>query len=91
MLFPYLDEFCTAYVDDILIFSENSAKHHEHVTQVLEKLRSAGLQANIKKSEFFVTKTKFLRYIIFTEGITVDSDKISAIMKWERPTRVKEL
>jgi hypothetical protein len=86
-----LDEFCTAYVDDILIFSKDSAKHYEHVTQVLEKLRSAGLQADIKKSEFSVIKTKFLGYIISTEGIVVDPDKISAVMKWERPTRVKEL
>jgi hypothetical protein len=91
VLFPYLDEFCTAYVNDILIFSEDSAKHHEHVTQVLEKLKSAGLQANIKKSEFSITKTKFLEYIISTKGITVDSDKISAVIKWKRPTKVKEL
>jgi hypothetical protein len=91
VLFPYLDEFCTIYVDDILIFSKNSAKHYEHITQVLEKLKFAGLQANIKKSEFSVIKTKFLEYIISTKGITVDLDKISAIIKWERPTRVKEL
>jgi hypothetical protein len=43
VLFPYLDEFCTAYVDDILIFFENPIEHHKHVTQVLEKLRLAGL------------------------------------------------
>jgi hypothetical protein len=91
VLFPYLNEFCTAYVNNILIFSENSAKHHEHITQVLEKLKSAGLQANIKKSEFSVIKTKFLEYIISTEGITVDPDKISAVIKWERPTKIKEL
>jgi hypothetical protein len=91
VLFPYLDEFCTAYVDNILIFSEDSAKYYEHVTQVLEKLKSAGLQANIKKSEFFVTKTKFLEYIISTKGIAVDPDKILAVMKWERPTKIKEL
>jgi hypothetical protein len=91
VLFPYLDEFCIAYVNDILIFSENPAKHHEHVIQVLEKLKSAELQANIKKSEFSVTKTKFLEYIISTKGIAVDPDKISAIMKWKRLTRVKEL
>jgi hypothetical protein len=91
VLFPYLDEFCTAYVNNILIFFENLAKYHEHVTQVLEKLRFAGLQANIKKSEFSVIKTKFLGYIISTEGIAVDPDKISAIMKWERSTKIKEL
>jgi hypothetical protein len=81
VLFPYLNEFCTAYVDDILIFSKDPAKHYEHVTQVLEKLKSAGLQANIKKSEFSVTKTKFLGYIISTKGIAVDPDKISAVIK----------
>jgi hypothetical protein len=81
VLFPYLNEFCTAYVNNILIFFENPAKYHEHITQVLEKLKSAGLQAGIKKSEFSVIKTKFLGYIISTEGIAVDPDKISAIMK----------
>jgi hypothetical protein len=91
VLFPYLDEFCTAYVNDILIFFEDSAKHYEYVIQVLEKLKSAGLQANIKKSEFSVTKTKFLEYIISTKGIAVDSDKISAVTKWKRPTKIKEL
>jgi hypothetical protein len=79
VLFPYLNEFCTAYVNDILIFSENPIKYHKHVTQVLEKLRSAGLQANIKKNEFSVIRTKFLGYIISTNGVTMDPNKVSAI------------
>jgi hypothetical protein len=49
VLFLYLNEFCTAYVNDILIFSENPIEYHKYVTQMLEKLRLAGLQANIKK------------------------------------------
>jgi hypothetical protein len=32
-----------------------------------------------------------LGYIISTNGITVDPDKVSAIANWERPTKVKEL
>ena len=55
MLFEYLDDFCIAYLDDILIYSENEAKHAEHVKKVLEKLWQAGLQVDIKKSEFHVT------------------------------------
>jgi hypothetical protein len=74
-----LDEFCTAYVNDILIFSKNPIEHHKYVTQVLEKLRLAGLQADIKKSEFSVTRTKFLGYIISTNGVAMDPDKVSAI------------
>jgi hypothetical protein len=43
VLFSYLDEFCIAYIDDILIFSENPSQHEHHVRQVLSKLRAAGL------------------------------------------------
>ena len=35
VLFEYLDDFCTAYLDDILIYSENVAEHEIHVKKVL--------------------------------------------------------
>ena len=38
MLFKYLDDFYIAYLDNILIYSENEAKYIEHVKKVLEKL-----------------------------------------------------
>jgi hypothetical protein len=43
VFFPYLDKFCTAYVDDILIFLENPSDHRKHIAQILKKLRNAGL------------------------------------------------
>ena len=43
VLFDYLDDFCTAYLDDILIYSENELDHQEHVCKVLSRLREAGL------------------------------------------------
>ena len=79
VLFEYLDDFCTAYLDDILIYSENESEHEEHVKKVLEKLRKAGLQADIKKSEFHVTRTKYLCFIIYTQGIEVDPIKTEVI------------
>ena len=54
MLFDYLDVFYTTYLDDILIYSEDPLEHESHVKKVLERLRTAGLQADIKKSEFGV-------------------------------------
>ena len=38
MLFEYLDDFYTAYLDNILIYSENEAKYIEYIKKVLEKL-----------------------------------------------------
>ncbi|KAJ3556396.1 hypothetical protein NPX13_g10144 [Xylaria arbuscula] len=48
-------------------------------------------KADIKKSEFAVTSTKFLGYIVSTNGISVDRAKIAAVKDWEEPKTVKEL
>ncbi len=79
VLFDYLDDFCTAYLDDIMIYSENELEHEEHVCKVLQRLRNAGLQANIKKSEFSVKRTKYLGFIISTDGIKADPEKTAVI------------
>ena len=43
VLFDYLDDFCTVYLDDIIIYSENKDEHTEQVRKVLVRLRDAGL------------------------------------------------
>ena len=35
VLFNYLDDFCIAYIDDILIYSDNPLEHEIHVKKVL--------------------------------------------------------
>jgi hypothetical protein len=79
ILFDYLDDFCTMYLDDILIYSENLLEHYEHVQKVLQQLQDTGLQVNIKKSEFQTTCIKFLRFIVFMKGVEVDSAKIVVV------------
>ena len=89
VLFDYLDNFCTAYLDNIIIYSENKLEHTEHVRKVLLRLRQAGLQVDIKKSEFSVKRTKYLGFIISTDGIETDPDKTFVISQWEPPRTVK--
>jgi len=89
ILFNYLDNFCTAYLDDIMIYSKNEMEHEEHVYKVLQRLHKAGLQANIKKLEFSVKRIKYLGFIISMDGIKVDPDKTAIINQWEPPWTVK--
>jgi predicted aspartyl protease len=89
VLFDYLDEFCTVYLDDILIYSSDPLEHEMHVNKVLNRLRDAGLQVDIKKCEFHVTKTKYLGFIISTDGIEVDPAKREAVISWLPPTSVR--
>ena len=79
MLFDYLDDFCTAYLDNILIYSDNKLEHKHHVKKVLNRLRDTGLQIDLKKCKFHVTRTKYLGFIISTNGIKVDPDKILVV------------
>ena len=54
-LHEYLDDFCTAYLDDILIYSDIEAEHKIHIKHILQKLEEAGLQADITECAFHVT------------------------------------
>jgi hypothetical protein len=84
-----LDDFCTAYLDDILIYSDSELEHTEHVRKVLQRLRDAGLQADLKKCEFHVTRTKYLGFIVSTGGIEVDPEKVSVVRDWKPPQTVR--
>jgi hypothetical protein len=77
----YLDDFCTAYLDDILIYTNSSLRQHrEQVNKVLTRLKEAGLYIDIKKCEFKVKTTKYLGFIIEAgKGTRIDPKKIEAI------------
>ena len=40
---PYLDVFCTAYINNILVYSNNLAEYQKYVNFVLKALKGAGL------------------------------------------------
>ena len=46
---PYLDQFCIAYLHDVLVYSENTEDHTTHVRLVLGLLQRAGLQVKPQK------------------------------------------
>ena len=87
----FLDDFVSAYLDDVLIFTSGSlAKHREHVARVMGRLQEAGLYIDIDKCEFEVITTKYLGFIIKAgEGLQMDPAKVEAITNWVAPTTVK--
>ena len=91
LLWKYLNDFCTAYLDNILIYSLSMKEHRIHVRKVLTKLREAGIQADMDKCEFHVIETKYLGLIVSTDGIKIDPAKVDAIKQWDSPTCVREI
>ena len=76
LLQEYLDVFCTAYLNDILIYSKNNKEHRDHMLKVLKWLQKKGLQLDIDKCEFSMTEVKYLGLIVTTEGICMDPEKV---------------
>ncbi len=82
ILHEHLNKFCTAYLNDILIYFDNELKHKIHVKLILQKLWEADLQMNIIKCKFHITYVSYLELIIIIEEIKINSSKINIIVKW---------
>jgi len=89
ILSEYLDIFCVAYLDDILIFSQNLEDHQEHVRTILEQVKETGLTLKVSKCEFHTMEIEYLGYVISPQGLRINQEKIRTIKEWKEPTNVK--
>ena len=87
----YLNVFCTAYLDDILIYSKNNKKYIDYMLKVLKWLQEKNLQLNIDKCKFSIIKLKYLGLIVTTKSICINLEKIQAIIDWKSLTTVKDV
>ena len=91
VLREFLDDFCSAYLDDVLVYSENKDNHVIYCTKVLTALKEAGLYLDIRKTDFHVTKVKYLGMILSSEGLQIDPAKVKAIHDWKDLRTVKDV
>ena len=87
----YLDDFCTTYLNDILINNNNREEHVKHVNKMFERLIKTNLYLNIDKCDFFVIEMKYLKLIIITKEIKINSIKINVIVNWKTSRNLKNV
>ena len=88
---PYLDQFVIVFVDDILIYSQSEWEHEYHLRIFLQLLRDHQLYAKFSKCEFWLAEVRFLGHVVSASGVSVDPEKVEAVMSWERPKSVFEI
>ena len=76
----YLDVFCTAYLDDVFIYSGNKEEHSGQGLTVLKRLQERELQVDIDQGEFLATEVKYLGLIVTNDGKEIDPEKIEAVL-----------
>ena len=75
-------------LDDILVVSASFEDHIEEVGCVLNKLKDAGLC--LKPSKYLFIRKQVV-YLVSSEGVTLNQEKVKAIVEYPQPTNCKSL
>ena len=79
MLKSFLGKFVVVYFDDILIYSSSETEYLRHLREVFTVLQANELYINLKKCNFTTTSLIFLEFVISSQTIHVDEEKVRAI------------
>ena len=69
-----------AYLNNIIIYLNSEKEYKKHIKQILKKLYKEDIPIAIKKCEFYIKKTDFIKFIIKLKQISIDLKKIKAIV-----------
>ena len=80
-----------AYLDDIIICSENFSTHLNDLQTVFERLKQFGFKLNRDKCRFCCSEIKYLGHILTPDGFKVDPEKTDAILLRPSPKNQKQV
>ncbi len=83
--------YAAAYLDDIIIYSQDWQRHMVHLREVLRALRGAGLTANPKKCAVGRVEVRYLGFHLGHGQVRPQIDKTAAIAACPRPKTKKEV
>ena len=79
------------FVANILIYSKSEEEHKGHLRIVIQALRDRQLYAKFSKCEFWLIEVGFLGHMVLASGVSMDLEKVEAVMSWERPKSIFEI
>lgn len=79
------------YLDDIVIVTETFEDHVRLLKEVARRLREANLSIKLEKSHFCLDEIPFLGYIISSQGLRINPEKIRPIVEYDRPNSITKL
>ena len=92
ILVEKLDIFDIVYLNDIFIYTEDQGRGYvEAMRWVLDILRKNGLFANLKKCWFHKDEVQFLGYVVLSQGIRMEDERIEAVQNWPEPKSVRDI
>ena len=80
-----------AYLDDLLLHTQDVASHIKLLRLVLEAHRAAGIKLNPEKTCLFRSTVEYLGYEVSTTGIKLIPSYVDKVINWPQPTAGNKL
>ena len=80
-----------AFIDDMLVGTEDEKKYNEVVEKILRRMQANNLYLKPEKCVWKVKEIDFLGLVIGVDGIKIQKKKVSGVLKQLRPKTVKNV
>ena len=90
-----MSEFCSVYIDHVLVFSDSVEDHIQHLQLISDWLKKVGLRLHPLKCQFALPEVLYLGHLVSADGIHPSPEKVRAVANftvvsfWERPVIIK--
>jgi hypothetical protein len=91
MLKDFFCKFIIVYFNDILVHSETKEKHLRHSRMMMRRLQKEKLLINLKKCSFMKKTLVYLGFVISSNELKIDIEKVRDIKEWTSPRSVFEV
>jgi len=91
VLAPMLGRNVHAYVDDMVVTSQERGRHPHDLEELFDTIAKYRLKLNPEKCVFGIEAGKFLGFMLTERGIEANPDKCATIIAMRSPTSVKEV
>ena len=86
-----INKFCFVYLDDIIVFSQDTPQYLDHLHEIFKRIHEHYLQIQPDKSEFLKTKIVYLGHVVSIQGIQPDPEKTKVLTDYPIPKNVKQI
>lgn len=79
-----------AYLDNIVVVTKTFEEHLYSLEKTIKQIQEVGLTLNPDKCDFCKLQVQYLGFVVNQNGLNVDEVKIKPILKYPRPTRLRQ-
>jgi hypothetical protein len=91
VLKDFIGKIVIVYLDDILIFNKTEEENLRHLNLVIRRFQQEKLLINLKKSSFMKIELICLGFLISSNELKMDLEKVKAIKECSSPRNIFEV